>query len=59
MSTYDMLINQGMEKGEQKEKARIIKNLLTKFPDHSDDEISDMAGVSSEFVATVRSKIKD
>ncbi|MEM6966766.1 MAG: hypothetical protein AAF573_18525 [Bacteroidota bacterium] len=62
MSTYDMLINQGVIKGRKEGKIEgmeiIIESLIIKFPDYSDKEIADIAGVSEEFVKNVRSKMK-
>ncbi|MEM6967660.1 MAG: hypothetical protein AAF573_23055 [Bacteroidota bacterium] len=54
MSTYDMLINQGIEKGIEK----VVKNMIIKFPNYSDKGIADIAGVSVEFVENVRGKAR-
>ena len=74
MSTYDMLIQKGMEKGMEKgieqgiEKgieqefeqgtSKIIKSLISKFPNHSVIQIAELADVDVELVKKIRKSIK-
>ncbi len=62
MTAYDMLIQKGMEKGIEQEfeqgTSKIIKSLISKFPNHSDTQIAELADVDVELVKKIRKSIK-
>ena len=66
MSTYDRLINEGIEKGIDlgiekgidlgvvKGRYEVVISILTKFPEWEDEKIADLVNISVEVVAQIR-----
>jgi hypothetical protein len=57
MTTYDMLIQKGIEKGIQKGKEEVVINLIKTFPDWDDDKIANLSATHITFVKAIRQKI--
>ena len=57
MSTYDMLIQQGEEKGIEKGIGKVISSLILKKPKLTDKEIAEMTSVSISIVRKIRNNL--
>jgi predicted transposase YdaD len=70
MNAYDRLIGQAKQEGKQEGwqegkqagwqegKQEIIKNMLTEFPNWSDEKIADLANASIDTVGAIRAELK-
>ena len=52
----DLGIEKGIDLGVEKNKIDTVKNILQKFPEWEDEIIADLAGVSVDFVVSIRSE---
>ena len=49
-------IEKGIDLGVEKNKVDTVKNILQKFPEWDDEIIADLAGVSVDFVVSIRTE---
>ncbi len=52
----DLGVEKGIDLGVEKNKVDTVKNILQKFPEWDDEIIADLAGVSVDFVVSIRTE---
>ena len=52
----DLGVEKGIDLGVEKNKVDTVNNILQKFPEWDDEIIADLAGVSVDFVVSIRTE---
>ena len=55
----DLGIEKGIERGASEKEVKVIKNILTEFPEWEDEKIANLATSTIEVVQTIRAEIED